>query len=599
MSTESGYYKEIIDKLERLVKKEYALIAFIGFQTVLICGASMWVSFSFIEMLGRFQPPVRTVFVMLFALITIVIFLALFLVPVLKYFNLFRKTDYHYTAGKVGNYFPFIKDDLQNAMQLVSKEESKKYFSDTLINAAFKNVFERTKELKFESIVSFDKAKQLAYYSAGTLLVSILLLLFIPGINAASFRLLNFTKSFVQPPKFVFSVSPGNYNITKGDSLNITVSVTGQIPKEVYLGLRNSDQTGFENQKLEPDSTGGYRYEIPAVRSSFKYYAAAQNIKSEIYSVEVIDRPIVKTIDMEIISPSYSRIPKAEQKDNGNIYALKGSIVDLNLSSTKPLKKAWLDFGGNEKKEMNINSTRASVRFGIKKDDNYRIILSDENGNQNLSPIVYTIKVLDDAYPSIEVQYPNQNISLSSDNRLPLGVKISDDYGFTKLILHYRLSGSRYQPVTENYSSIDIPVNKNTTRQEVQYVWNINGLNLTAEDVVTYYLEVFDNDLISGPKSAKSSSFTVRVPTLDEMLTKANDTQNKSVNELDETLNKAEQLKQRMQELNQELKQDKKDISWQEKQKIEQTLNDFKRTSEKGKRCKQGSSKDAGEYAEE
>ncbi len=576
MSKESGYYKEIIDKLERLVKREYALIALIGIQTVLICGASIWLSFSFIEMLGHFSTEIRTVFVILFALITALIFLTLFVMPVFKYFKIFRKTDYHQTAGKVGLNFPSIKDDLLNAMQLVSKEESSKIFSGTLINAAFKNVFERTRELKFESIVSFQKARQLGFYSAGILLVSVLLLVLIPGINAASFRLANFDKSFVQPPKFVFKIIPGNFKVTKGDSLNISVRVEGEKPKDVSLAVRNSDETGFENQKLEADSSGIYNYEIPAVRSSFRYYAVSQNLKSEIYSVEVIDRPIVKTIDMQIISPSYSRIPKVVQKDNGNISALKGSRVDLNISSTKPLGKAWLEFGGKVKKEMNIRSMKAAVSFTVNKDDNYRIILSDENGNLNLSPIVYSLKVLDDAYPSIEMQYPNQNTSLSNNNRLPLGVRISDDYGFSKLLINYRLSSSRYEPVHENFSSIEIPVNKNAAQENVQYVWNLTSMNLTAEDVVTYYLEVFDNDIVSGPKSAKTQSFTVRIPTLDEMLTKANDTQNKSITDLDETLQKAEQLKQKMQELNQELKQDKKDISWQEKQKIEQTVNEFK-----------------------
>ena len=576
MSKEAGYYKYIINKLERLVKREYAFIALIGIQTLIIAASAAWLSFSVVEMLGHFQPIVRTVFVCLFAFITAGIFLFLVAIPVLKYLKIFRKTDYHSTAGKVGKYFPSVKDDLLNAMQLVSKKDADKYFSDSLIDAAFKNVYDRAKDLKFESVVSFEKSKQLALYTIGTLAVSLLLLTFVPGVRAGSFRLANFGKEFIQPPKFQFFVSPGNYNLTKGDSLNITIRPEGQVPKDVYLAVRNSDETGFENRQIFPDSSGIYNYEIPSVRSSFKYYAAAGDIKSETYSVNVIDRPVVKSINLDIYSPAYSSIPKVEQKDNGNISALKGSFVNLSLSSTKLLKKAWLEFGGNKKTELKINNSSASGRFAVDKDDNYRIILNDQNGNSNLSPIIYNIKVLNDAYPSIEIQYPNQSTSLSNDNRLPLGVKISDDYGFTKLLLHYRLSQSRYEPIQKEFSSVSIPITKNTTQEEVRYKWNLADLNLTSEDVVTYYLEVFDNDIISGPKSAKSPSFTVRVPTLNEMIAKAGDTQNKSVDELSKTLDKAEQLKQKMEDLSEELRQNKKDISWQEKQKIEQTLNEFK-----------------------
>ncbi len=581
MGKESGYYKEILNKLEGLVKREYALIAALGIQGAVITGVSVWVSFSFIEMLWHFSSTVRTILFLLSFLISAGLLIAAFIVPVLKYFNVFRKTDYYKAAGKVGEYFPSIKDDLLNAMQLVADDEGKKYFSVNLIEAAFKNVFERTKNLNFKSVIDFKKAKQLLPYFSGILAAGLLLLAFVPGLNSASYRIINFNRDFTTPPKFVFKVFPGNYNLTKGDSLKIEVRVEGQQPKEVFMASKNSDETDFITQQLYADSTGSYYYYIPAVRTSFKYYAKAENINSDLYSIDVIDRPVIKTLDVAINSPAYSHIPKAEQQDNGNVSALTGSVVNLNLTSTKPLIKAWLEFGDTTKKELSVNSTGASGNFIVKKDDNYKIVVKDKNGNLNLSPIIYSVKALADAYPSIEIVSPNSNTSLANDNRLPVDVKIADDYGFTKLILCYRLSQSKYEPVQNDYKSLEIPINKNINQEEVQYVWNLTALNLTAEDVVTYYLEVFDNDIISGPKSTKSPSFSVRVPTLDEVLNKADQAQNKSVDNMEQTLKKAEELKQRMQEISQELKQDKKDITWQEKQKIEQTLNDFKQLQEK------------------
>ena len=87
--------------------------------------------------------------------------------------------------------------------------------------------------------------------------------------------------------------------------------------------------------------------------------------------------------------------------------------------------------------------------------------------------------------------------------------------------------------------------------------------------MVTYYLEVFDNDYVSGPKSAKSSTFTVRVPTLDEILAHADNTQTDASNDLSETLKQAEELQKKFERIDQELKQDKKELTWEEKEKIE------------------------------
>jgi Domain of unknown function (DUF4175) len=583
----SKYYKEILDKLERLNKREYILAAFWGIQLALLIGSAVFTFFVLLEAAAHFSAAVRTVMFFLFVLIFIALFIYLFIIPVLKYLKLFRNSNYYLTAKKVGKNFPSIQDDLLNAMQLIADQEKKPIYSLELIDAAFKNVYNRTKNLRFENIVNFKKAKDLLLYFGGTVAFCAVLILFIPGINAASFRLLNYNSEFTAPPKFVFDVNPGDTKVTKGNPLEISVKVEGAVPKQVFLGVKDSDQTNFELQPLALNSSGIYKFQVPSVRNSFNYFAEAKNIKSRVYNVSVIDRPIIKTLNLSVISPSYSKIPPVEQKDNGNISALKGSVAELRLSSTKSLKKAEIMFGDSTKANLGTEEINAEGRFIVKKDNTYKIILTDDNNNNNSDPITYTIKALQDAYPEIEAVSPNQDVNLPSDNRLPLDVKINDDYGFTKLLLHYRLSSSRYETPQKDFKSVEIPINKDLTQQEINYIWNISDMNLTAEDVVTYYLEVFDNDIISGPKSARTSDFAVRVPTLDEVLNNAGNSQTQSEEDLQQTSEEAEQLKQNLDQINNELKQNKKDISWQEKQKIQQAMDKFKQLQDKVSKAQQ------------
>ena len=104
--------------------------------------------------------------------------------------------------------------------------------------------------------------------------------------------------------------------------------------------------------------------------------------------------------------------------------------------------------------------TIASGNFSVRKDNNYQIKLTDENSNSNLAPITYQVKALYDAFPVIELVSPNQNTSLSNDNRVVLFAKASDDYGFSKLLLNYRLSASRYETPQPEFSSVEIPISK-------------------------------------------------------------------------------------------------------------------------------------------
>ncbi|HUX94064.1 MAG TPA: DUF4175 family protein [Ignavibacteriaceae bacterium] len=581
MNPQSDYFKETIFKLEQLVKREYLFSAFLGIQISFLTGVILFTIFSLVEMLWHFSSVVRTVLFFLLVVIFGAVFIYLFLLPLLKYFKLFRKADYFKTANKVGKHFPDIKDDLVNAMQIVSGQKNKNYYSQSLIDASFQNVYNKTKGIKFESIVNFSKTKKYLLYVGGVFLFSVILFLLIPNIRTASFRLLNYNKEFIPPPKFSLFVSPGNFQVTKGDNISILVKVSGVIPPKVFLAIKENDQTNFQNQQLYADSSGVFKFIMPAVRNSFKYYAAAEKIKSDEYSIHVINRPIIKTLDVSITSPAYSKIAPVKQKDNGNITALLGSYVDLSISSTNELKAAHIEFDDSTMTKLVAAGFLAKGRFRVNKDNNYRIILTDESNNKNLSPINYNIKALYDAYPTIEIIAPDKDVLLANDNRLPLDTKISDDYGFTKLLLHFKLSSSKNEKPDKEYKTIEIPINKNQIEQEVNYIWNLSSLDLSADDIVTYYMEVFDNDNVSGPKSAKSPSFTVRVPSLNELLTNADKTQNESEQNLSQTLKEAKDLKQKMDNISQELKQDKKDISWQEKQKVQQAVDQFKKLQDK------------------
>jgi len=580
VGNESKYYQEIIAKLERLVKREYFLFSSVGIQAAILWSIILYTTFSILEALFHFGSDIRTILFSLFLIFSLATVLILFVIPLLKYFNIFRKTDYYSVSKKAGRNYPQIKDDLLNAMQLVSINYGENYSAD-LINATFLDVYNKTRNIQFEKIVDFKKAKELFKYLAGTVIVCTALFAFLPSLQAASFRLENFGKEFIPPPKFTFMIEPGNTQATKGDNLFISVKVNGTIPKNVSLGIKEVEQTKFEMQQLNRDSTGVYDFQVKSVRSSFKYFASADGISSRHYNVAVIDPPIIKTLDVSINSPSYSGIRPVNQKDNGNVSALKGSRVSLKISSTKDLKDARLVFSDSTEIKLKTNGEEVRGSFRIKNDNYYCIIIKDKNDNENISPINYTVKALNDAYPVIEVIAPNENLLLPNDNRIALLTKISDDYGFTKLNLAYRLSSSKYKEPWTDYKTLKISLNGKSTEQSVSYIWNLSQLHLSENDVVTYYLEIFDNDNVSGPKSAKTSSFTVRIPTLNELITQADKTQNKAIMDLQETMKDAEGLKKNIEKISQELKQDKKDISWQEKEKIEKSLEHFKKLQDK------------------
>lgn len=581
MENEKKYYNELLEKLEGFIRKDYLQFLLFGIQAFIAAVLINFTFYSLLELISNFSATVRTVLFILFVIVFLSLMYWFLIKPVIKYIGKIRKETYFDAAVRVGSNFPEVKDELLNTMQLVSGNKKEKFYSSNLIEAAFKKVYERVKDLNFQSLIRYERAKGILPYFGAATLFCLLLIIFIPGMNSASYRLINFSKDFVPPPKFIFEINPGNKEITKGDRLDISIKVIGPKPKKVLLASRKEEDADFYKQELTVDSSDTYILGINYVKSSFKYFAEADGYRSDAFEILVIDRPVIKTIDLEITSPSYSKIPKVVQKDNGNVQALIGSKVSLSISSTKKLKEALIEFNDTTTVDLNVNDEKAAGNFSVKKDNSYQIKLIDENGNSNLAPITYQVKALYDAFPVIELISPNQNTTLANDNRVSLLARASDDFGFSKLLLNYRLSASKYEAPQTEFSSIEIQIDKSQLELSISYIWNLTQMYLAVNDVVTYYLEIFDNDFVSGPKSARTQTLTVRVPSLDEILKNADQLQTQSETELEQTLKEAEELKKTLEEIDNELKKDEEKLSWEEKQKIENALEKFQELQEK------------------
>ncbi|MGD8307114.1 MAG: hypothetical protein PVF17_10710 [Ignavibacteria bacterium] len=581
MGTESKYYREVINKLERLCKKKHFSFILMGFAVLFLSVTAFIILSSFIELISNFNSSVRTIIFMVGCLLAALLTVISIFIPLVRYFNFLRKETYFQVADEVGKSFPPIKDELLNSMQLVSTEENKNFYSPEMINAAFKNVYNKTKNISFESIVKFDKVKRIYSLLAYMVILFLLLILFVPGLNAASYRLLNFNKEYITTPLFSFNISPGNSDITKGDDIMISVSADGKAPDYILLGIKNEGEVEFKFEKLSTDSSDKYEKNLKAIRTSFKYFATAENINSDEFEIKVVDRPIVENLVLQILPPAYSKSEKIVQRDNGNVTALVGTEVFVNISSTKELSKSLIIFSDTTSIDLVTDGKEAGGKFIVRKNKSYIIKLFDKSGTENSSPILYNVQAMYDKFPSITMIAPNKNIKLANDNRVNLITDINDDYGFSKLILNYRLSESRYEVVQPEFSHLQINIQQLQKQQRVDYIWNLSLMSLGTDDVVSYYLEVFDNDKISGPKSSKTPIFNVMVPSLDEILADAEETQDFVQDELEQVLREAEDLQKTLEEIDQDLKKDEIKISWEEKEKIENALDKFQELQEK------------------
>ncbi|RJQ62437.1 MAG: hypothetical protein C4517_06485 [Stygiobacter sp.] len=575
----NSYLNEIHHKLRAVVEREKrrdGLNKLFIWITALCVGLFLFVA---VEALLNLDNSTRTALFFVWISLGAIYLLAAIVYPLSKDFYSYLKPNFVETAKKVGLHFPEIKDELANAIQLL--EQTGLNYSSQLVEAAFKRIYEKSSDINFTSIVDFSKTRKLLKLSVATLTFTLISLFLIPGLSSAAYRFFNYEKDFSTPPAFTFRVIPGNKEITKGENVLISIKAVGKQPAKISLFTKTTEQTEPSEIKLTSDSLGNFNYEAVSLKSTTDYYAHADGITGETYRLSVINRPIISSLNLTVVPPAYSKLPSFTQKDNGNVTALPGSKILLSVSASRELAKAKIIFSDSASKPMKVNYANTSTELFVSKEMDYQIIITDAQGFENSNPISYSIKTLSDNPPGIELISPTANVNMGNETKISLISKISDDYGFSQMQLNYKLSQSKYRQPEDNFTKLPITISKEKKEDDVYFVWDLASLYLAEGEALTFYLEIFDNDNVNGPKSARTESLTITVPSLEQILAKSDEAQENSVKELTETLKEAERLQQEMKKISDDMKVNNREISWQEKERVEKAAEKFKQLGEK------------------
>jgi len=579
MDNKNNTYSEILKKLTVLRRKKKKVRILHGC-TFFIAAALLILNFLVIfETLFWPQAVVRVSLLAVAAIFLSVLFAVKIIYPLFSLFFLHNTPpddDLAHEAGRIYGQ----KDRIVNALQIYRDHlsDSRKGTSPLLANAALNKIYESTKNIDFAGHVKFKLRKTEIVLFAGSFII--VCFMFFANISMAKAAFLRISRPFgtyKKPAPFNILVSPGNIEVVEGDDIELKAEIVGKKINKAVLCIKKKNSTDQTIDLVRP-----FKYTLFSINKSIKYWFEAGSVKTDMYTISVKKRPVVRNLSVRLIPPSYTRLyPQVLEDNTGSFTALFGTRVFIEILSSKDLRKADIVFSSGGSKPMKIKGeTKAAVYFKVVKKENYFISIQDTEGIKNLNPITYEIDVKEDLFPTAHIIVPGRDMDLDESMHMDLKVEGEDDFGISVCRLKYRIFSAAEYSDSTLFSSINIPIEKENPAHLLRNVsWDLDTLNLFPGDVVSYFFEVFDNDAVKGPKHAASRKYSARFPSMFEIFASAEQKESGFADTLKSVLDRSKEMSEALSVLSDELKT-KKSLSWEQKQQLKNITEKQKKASD-------------------
>lgn len=542
----------LISKIEHFIRKFYLNRLIQGALIGAVLMIALFLIINGIEYFSWLPQKGRLILLLLFVLGTSFVAIFYFIIPIINLIRFRKKMSDEKAAVIIGRFFPEISDKLLNTLQL-SNELSQNTDNQLLI-ATIEQRTEHLKPINFSDAVNLkENYKYLRYFGIAFVVLSVTLI-FLPDFSKKpAQRIINYSQEFEKPLPFEVQLSATEIEVSQGKDAEFSIHVTGErIPDAFYI----RSNTGV--RMMNRLNTNDFRFVFKNVNQNEIFFIEGGNYKSPTITLTVRPNPTMLYYEAQLTFPRYIHRKSETLSGKTRIIVPQGTEVEFTFH-TRDVDSILIN------DSISINSVYKivalkSTKFNVKLFNNWNAT----------DPIPFTIEVVPDAYPDIQVQNFHEDFA----KQTYYSGLIADDYGFTKLLYHFEVDGKPNQSFVK-----DIPIDKKNIRTSFYYSIDIDTLTLYRGDEIKAYFEIFDNDGINGPKSRRSEVFYLMLPTTEQLDSIADNAENEILNNLNQRSDELENLRKDIEDMLRDL-MSKKELDWSDKEKMKELLEKEKEIQE-------------------
>jgi hypothetical protein len=570
-------YELLLAKLDAFIRRYYKDRIIRGALYSIGLLALFFLAVALLEHFGHFGTGMRTALFWGYVVLAAVVLLRFIVLPLAKWMRLGRSISHEEAARIIGTHFTEVRDKLLNTLQLHGMAESDPARRELILAS----IGQRSQELgtvPFARAIDLRRNTRYLRYALPPLLILLGLLVAAPTlITGPTQRLIRYGSEFVPEAPFRFVVLNEQLEVPEEQDFELEVEMEGAIvPQQVDIVV---------DGRLVPlvkQDARRFRHRFRNVREPVDFQLAAEGFRSVTYTLNMVPDPLLLDLVMHLEYPDYIGRPDESTGNTGDATVPAGTRITWT-AGTRSTERLELAF---EDTTLMLRSTgadrfTASKRFLQSRSYRMTPYHGDRMGS---SPLEYRVEVVPDLYPTIAVESRRDSLA---PKRLFFNGVVGDDHGLRRLQFHYRfVAGGDSVPAERRQGMEELPIDGRLTRQEFYHRWELYDLTILPGDRIEHWFEVWDNDGVNGSKSTRSSVQVFSAPTLKELGMQQEAESSAMKSAMQESIQEARELQRELDELRRELLE-KKDLNWQDQQKIQEVLDRQKELQQRIERSSQ------------
>lgn len=550
-------------KLDGFIRRYYLNQLIKGGLLFGIAMISVFLLFVLVEHFGYLSSNFRLVLFYSYVLINIIILIKYVLFPLLGMIKIGRRISDEQAAQILEKFYgDQISDKVTNVLQL------KRYLNEhpenaALIEAGVEQKAKQVNILPFRNAIPIRGNYRFVPFLLIPALFFAVFYLFFPAIILEpAKRIVQYEVTFERPKPFNLVLASEQRGF-KGEEYEVLTEVVGDmVPAHANVVINNN------RYRMKQLSNRRFSYVINNVQDDLKITLEAEGYRFGPFHINIDEKATINHFHILVTPPEYTQLPEDEFTNMGDLSVIRGSDITWRFFTNREgiAEVAILDTVYGTRK---VRDGEHVFQIEAQKPFDYTVYALDDVFGRGDS-LNYHINVVQDQHPRIAVEEHRDEVLLA---HLFYRGTITDDFGFSGLRFNYRVMDPQQVSRGDDvpFMREDISIDKDILNQGFYHYFDLNTVYVQPGETVEAYFEVFDNDPVDGPKSARSRLFSYYIPTREEILADRRKSEEKIEEGLSDGLGDIQSARDEIDELRRNLLETER-IGWEERETVQEII---------------------------